>query len=154
MLVEPNTASSQNVDMALHLCQCVEDWQALALDNEQNIKKFNWKEISQKMELKGINFSEADCCKMWKYLAYGKTMSADAATGSLSDDEDAFYQPLTALKRYKHTDGPHPWGSNNVRNDANVLKHYRPGPDIAVMRDQFKKIKVKMTSVASFKSFL
>jgi hypothetical protein len=102
------------------------------------VKKFHWGEISSKMKRRGVVISDVDCCKVWKYIAYGRTMKGEDVLEAVSDDDEAYFQPLTAMKRYRRD------GDVKIMPDGNssVLNHYGPGPNLMSVRRQFKRVKV------------
>jgi hypothetical protein len=128
---------NNNLDSTLALCECISEWQE-ENDDASCVKKFEWGEISSKMKSRGIFISDIDCCKVWKYIAYGRTIKSEDVLESVSDDDEAYFQPLTAMKRFRR-DGDvktTPDGTNSV------LNHYGPGPNLMSVRRQFKRVKV------------
>ena len=78
---------------------------------------------------------------MWKIVAYGKLNRNENVLEAISDDEDAYFQPLSALKRFKK-DAPAVPLSGGQQIETNLLSVSRPGPNLATIRQQFKKVKV------------
>lgn len=88
----------------LILCECIEEWQVE--NNSKKYNKFDWNEISLKMISKGYPYPSVQCNRIWKYIAYGKK-SDDSINNNIasdhesdSDEEEAYYQPFTAVKRF------------------------------------------------------
>lgn len=96
-------SSSSEVDTAIKLCECVSEWQLenVGLDH---IRTFDWNRISKLLESKGHKMSMSSCCRMWKFIAYGKRMKEEDCLDAISDDDEAYYQPLSALKRFKNNE--------------------------------------------------
>ncbi len=145
LLMESETTLSSNmtadnIDSALVLCQCIEDWQESS--NINDVKKFDWVKISANMNERGCPMSTTECCKVWKYVAYGRLFRDDEVLEIVSDEEDAYHQPLSALKRFKKESPSKPWLAANPEAEVSLLNLCRPGPNLSSVRMQFKKVKV------------
>lgn len=91
---------ASNIDSAQILCKCIESWQNEVEKESGNISAFDWTAISMKMKAAGINSSEVECCRIWKYLAYGKLIDSDDILSIDSDEDECFFQPYSAVKRF------------------------------------------------------
>ena len=101
---EYNTpAASSIIETSLFLCQCIEEWQR-AQTEEKCDGRLDWDEIAAYMSNRtGKAVNKGDLQTVWKFIAYGKHFDRSAPEQSItySDDEDAYYQPFTAVKRNK-----------------------------------------------------
>eukprot|EP01032_Pedospumella_encystans_P017663 gene17663-20118_t len=101
---EYNTpAASSIIETSLFLCQCIEEWQRAQTD-EKCDGRLDWDEIAVYMSNRtGKAVNKGDLQTVWKFIAYGKHFDRSAPEQSItySDDEDAYYQPFTAVKRNK-----------------------------------------------------
>ena len=96
------SSSSTIIETSLILCECISEWQAETMETGNG--SLDWNEISEKMSLRtGKAISKMDLQTVWKYIAYGKhnqNRSEDIDSETFSDNEDPFYQPLSAIKRH------------------------------------------------------
>lgn len=84
---------SVNVDRAQDVCDCIEE--QLQERGPADGAKIDWKDVSRRMR-EGKSHREVTgtyCKEVWKLVAYG----AQAAD---SDEEDAYMQPLRAVRRF------------------------------------------------------
>jgi hypothetical protein len=65
--------------------------------------EIDWQKVAEEgYKHRNLFLSEADCCRLWKFLAYGEWYAKkEDALRYESDEEDFFFSPSEAIKRHQ-----------------------------------------------------
>lgn len=135
---QPNSVEQE---LLLDLCSSIQEWQQSYVNNySEDTLKIDWSAVSKLMKERKHKVSDVECCRKWKYLAYGKVIKKQNPLEVQSDDEDAFYQPLSAYKRFKEI--PSDSSNNDSEVCALVQRQHGDLASSSKIRALSRKIKV------------